>query len=261
MLVSLLTSRRYFEITNACLRGATYTTALASYYDLRYFYFDDEDVGHYTCGFVFQVMISLLRQRPDVVLYGQEWYSAVKKCKNPVVQGFLSEQICLSAIGRHGLKALDPSLGPMYTTIFEGVPVWDAFLQTGENSRLFLPKPFNFKAIDGVILQVDHKKKSALLYPIQITLSLKERDSVNVFYKDMWGDWIEPMMQKGYSVNSLFIFIDLKQPSDEPKPWGTRWGRSSAKKPKLEGGFSVVHLGIQQIDSELASTIEHRSRT
>jgi hypothetical protein len=260
MLVFLLTSVRYFQITKACLMNATFTNSLASYYDLRYFYFDNQNIGHPTCGYVFQIMMSLLRQRPDVELYGQEWYSVVRKCRNPVVQGFLSEQICLSAIATHGLTAFDPELGPMNTTIFEREPVWDCLLQSGETHGLFIPQPFSFKAIDGAILQVDHRKKVIYLYPIQITLSTKERDSAEVFYNDISKDWIWPLRAKKYKVHSIFIYIDRKAPNVSNRRT-LRSMLSGSKYSKSKGdGHDVVHIGLQQVDSELASAIAHQAK-
>ena len=33
-----------------------------TYYDLRYFYFDDRNVGHSTCGIAFQTLLGLYRR-------------------------------------------------------------------------------------------------------------------------------------------------------------------------------------------------------
>ena len=59
---------------------------------------------------------------------------------------FLAEQIVLAKIARVGL-------------------------------RLYPPKTFNYPDVDAAILQFDKKKNTAHLYPIQVTLATKHKDS------------------------------------------------------------------------------------
>jgi hypothetical protein len=36
-------------------------------YDSRYFYFDDDDVGHFTCGIAFQTLMGIYRETDAVI--------------------------------------------------------------------------------------------------------------------------------------------------------------------------------------------------
>jgi len=93
----------------AILLGERVISNRASY-DLRYFYFDDDDVGHSTCGIAFQTLLGLYRETDTLGYNIGSWYSGIAKAQNPTVLGYLAEHVCLEHIQRFGLRAVDPQL-------------------------------------------------------------------------------------------------------------------------------------------------------
>ena len=80
-------SLSYLAIMEACLQERVVLTDDKDLYDLRYFYVDENHVGHCACGVAFEAMTRILRTR-SVPFCAQEWYLAVQKSRNPVVRGF-----------------------------------------------------------------------------------------------------------------------------------------------------------------------------
>ena len=234
----------------ACLQG-TVTTDREDLYDLRYFYVDECGIGHYACGVAFESMMSIFRQHRFNKFCGHEWYSAVKRSsENPVVQGFLAEHICLNHILTHGLQVVDERLGRMDQASFETLPNWDYMLWSDKELCLYVPTNYNFRAVDGAILLLDHSAKSAHLFLLQITLSMRHKESDKDFYSNMWFEWVESIETAGFTVESTFVWIDKKQPSTQTEPVLTRTLRSGTKIVRPE--YCSTHVGIGQVDERLA---------
>jgi hypothetical protein len=51
---------RYYNIMEACLQQYLVAPDIKSLYDVRYFYVDEDQIGHYTCGVAFKSMMTLL---------------------------------------------------------------------------------------------------------------------------------------------------------------------------------------------------------
>jgi hypothetical protein len=112
-------------------------------------------------------------------------------CNNPAIQGFIAKHICISGIAKEGLKVIS-ALGPMSMMTFDKVTIWQEFLKQSHTHHLFVSNNFNFKAVDCAILHVDCMMKVAKIFPIQITLSSRERDSDHIFYMKTWVEWAQP---------------------------------------------------------------------
>jgi hypothetical protein len=130
----------------------------------------------------------------------------------------VAEDICLAAIGKDGLSSIHDQLHQMSTAIFEVKPDWDICIHSEHIRYLYIPSTYNLKAVDGVILLLDRYHMTAHMFPIQITLSLRERDSDEVFYTTMWHDWAGSLEDVGYTVQSMFVYVDKKQPSSQVVP-------------------------------------------
>jgi hypothetical protein len=240
----------YLDNIKACLQNQPVQSEDRKLYDLRYFYVDEDQVGHYTCGVAFEAMMRQLRMRAEQFCQ-EDWYSTVRASSNPVVQGFVAEDICLAAIGKDGLMIVNRDLGPMSRATFAVKPQWDLCLRTEHTRYLFAPSTYNFRAVDGVILLLDRAKHLAHIYPIQITLSMRQRDSDEVFYGAMWPEWQTGLL--GFTVQSTFIYIDKNQPSTEVVPEFNRDLRYKTKAVNPE--YRRVHVGIEQVDRRLASAL------
>ncbi|KAF8804045.1 hypothetical protein BYT27DRAFT_7259493 [Phlegmacium glaucopus] len=166
-----LSKHMYLQIMRACVRGDYVSCNDRTLYDLRHFYVDETDIGRCTCGIAFETMMSLLRTYDDAPFLDDLWYTAVSRSNNPIVRGFLAEQICLSYIATNGLKTVHPMLGEMRTGSFETQPAFREFLLTDLTIQLYIPTAYNFLAVDGIILLLDRKSKQANIFSIQFTLS------------------------------------------------------------------------------------------
>ena len=237
----------------ACVRGDPVSFDDRELYDLRHFYVDEEGIGRFTCGIAFEAMMSILRTSDNAPFLDDLWYRAVSRSDNPVVRGFLAEQICLSTITTNGLKAVDQNLGRMLTASFETQPVFTEFLSTDHNVRLYIPAAYNFMAVDGIILLLDRASSQATMFPIQFTLSPNHKQSDKDFHTKLWSTWIELLTSAGFIVQSTFVWIDKKQPSDHFEPELVRALRSGNKVVHPE--YSVVHVGVEMVDSRLASAL------
>lgn len=247
----LIFLNRYLDIMRACVRGDAVNINDRRLYDLRHFYVDEKGIGCYTCGIAFETMMSILRTYSDAPFLDQLWYTAVSRSTNPVVRGFLAEQICLSSIAASGLKAVHPDLGRMSTAYFDAEPAFDQLLSTNNHTiRLYIPTAYNFMTVDGIILLVDHNSKKATIFPIQFTLSQNHNQSDKEFHTRLWPTWIKPITSAGFSVCSTFVWIDKKQPSEHVEPKVVQKLRSGDKVVHLE--YSVVHVGVEMVNSRLA---------
>jgi hypothetical protein len=237
----------------ACVRGDPVRPNDRSLYDLRHFYVDEKGIGRFTCGIAFETMMSMLRTHDDAAFVDDLWYTAVSQSDNPIVRGFLAEQICLSYIAANGLMAVDPKLGRMSTTSFDKQPAFAQLLSTDHTIRLYVPTAYNFMAVDGVILFLDRASKKATMFSIQFTLSLNYKQSDKEFHTRLWSTWTEPIVSAGFSVHSTFVWIDKKQPSDHVEREIVRMLRSGDKVVHPE--YSVVHVGVEMVHSRLASAL------
>jgi hypothetical protein len=245
----LIFRTRYLRIMEQCIQGSHVTIDDRNLYDLRYFYVDTEGTGHFTCGIAFESMMLILRRQSDMLFLADSWYGAVLRSSNPVVQGFLAEQICLSSIAIKGLTAVHTELGRMSTAKFENEPAFAEFLSTDHRICLYVPTAYNFMAVDGVILLLDRASKQATMFSIQFTLSQNHKQSDKEFHTRLWPTWIEPITSAGFSVRSTFVWIDKKQPSEHVKPKLVKALRSGNKVVHPE--YSVVHVGVEMVDSRL----------
>ena len=242
---------RYLNIMRACVQGNLVEPNDRSLYDLRHFYVDEKGIGRFTCGIAFEKMMSMLRIHDTVPFVNDMWYTAVSRSSNPVVRGFLAEQICLAFIADNGLMAVDPKLSRMSTVNFDTQPDFAQFLSTDHKIRLYVPFAYNFRAVDGVILLLDRPSKKATMFSIQFTLSLSHKQSDEEFHRRLWLSWTEPIVSAGFSVHSTFVWIDKKQLSDVVKPKVVRVLRSGDKIVHPE--YSVVHVGVKSVNKRLAS--------
>ena len=235
-----------------CVQGAPVTSIDHNLYDLRYFYADDKGIGHSTCGIAFESMMAILRTQDVAPFMENSWYKAVSKSGNPVVRGFLAEQICLSTIATAGLMVVDRKLSRMTIASFEDEPDFSEFLSaTNHKTRLYIPIRYNFQAVDGVILLLDRANKQATIFPIQFTLAKRHRQTEKDFYEMYWTTWIKPLVSAGFNIQSTFVWIDNNQPSDHTVPQLVKALRSGLK--IIHPQFSVVHVSVEMVDPKLAS--------
>ena len=197
----------------------------------------------------------ILRQQQFKMFCTPEWYSAVEQySNNPIVQGFMAEHICLSQIAAEGLRVVDPKLCMMDHAVFEVTPNWTNLLSSDRTLCLYVPISFNFPAVDGAILLLDHHLKVAHLFLLQITLSLRHRNSDETFYTNTWRNWTKAITDAGFkNIETTFIWIDKKQPSCEEKTGTSR--TTCQGTTVVHPSYKSIHVGIQAVDLKLARAL------
>jgi hypothetical protein len=144
---------------------------------------------------------------------------------------------------------VDARLGQMDQASFETQPNWDHMLRSNKKLCLYVPINYNFRAVDGAVLLLDHSAKKAHLFLLQITLSIRHKDSEADFYSSMWFSWVQSIEAAGFTVESTFVWIDKEQPSMQFQPALTKKLCSGGKVVQPE--YYSTHVGIGQIDQKL----------
>ena len=174
-------------------------------YDRRFFYIDNDGIGHSTCGLARDAVLMALRKLEyDPFLDSAVSFRIAKN--NTSVLDFLIKQKCLSSISRKGLKVPYFSFDSMPIKIWRGkYPDFDM----NEYLALYVPLAFNYQAIDGIIVHLDKNELHALLIPIQITTTTKcHPDSKHVIFA-LWKS-LKPMLE-GYTLGVRFLWFREQQ--------------------------------------------------
>ncbi|KAL1916623.1 uncharacterized protein VTP21DRAFT_5327 [Calcarisporiella thermophila] len=195
--------RRYIDVMRGCLLNKKMLNTMKSY-DHRYFYIDENYIGHYTCGLARAAMSGIFREVGEDIFLDREWLNRLRTFKdNPSVLGFVVEQASLSSISQNGLKVNGLGFSNMKTIVFSSdFPTYNFDLKLA----LYIPLAYNFKAIDGLILSLDEKNKTAHLVPIQITISKYHSDSESKFFAN-WNSWTQDLIEEGYTIKATFLWI------------------------------------------------------
>jgi len=236
-------------------------TANKTWYDLRYFYFNDQDVGCSTCGMAFRALLAVYRQHKVTLNYKiAEWYEAISLSPNHTVLGYLVEQMCLTAI-QHGalrgtaLQEIDEALGNRLEEkeFFDNVPPVAKLINGHDDLRLYIPTVFNFPDIDGAIVRLDRVEKKAYVYLIQVMIAENHKDSEENFYLKQWDRWEKMFVVYGYHVSSMFVWIDTEKPSTKNGLKEIESTRRSTRKTEktVVAEHQSTHISIKSLDSVL----------
>jgi len=203
MFISAL--RFYLPTLLGCLTDSDISSSDPECFDYRYFYPDRTfSFGNCTCGLARQAGAVVIRTESPGLLVGNVWLQALRAFKdNPSVIGFLVEQACLSAISRTGFSHGSINWESFPATLFQGDLI-QAIPTTGDSEKFFIPKDPFFRDIDALYLKLDDQNKTALVVPIQITVSKDHADSEARFYS-RWTQWLAHLA--GFQVTTAFVWI------------------------------------------------------
>ena len=221
---------RHYEYMKACVFGLPVSTSWKHIRDLvdhRYFYdhFDPKlgRVGNFSCGLARNAAAEILLAN-NVVFTGVDFLKPLPKhIDNPSVVEFMIEKAVLSSISLYGLNAAKETNGSMIVKSYLG-GIQSLYPEMGD-LVLHLPGSFNFKTIDGVIVRKagpknDNTKNQLFVFPLQVTVSKKHKDSHATFFKE-WKQWIQDL--KEFDVVPEFIWISEKGADvithDESSKW------------------------------------------
>jgi len=188
--------------------------------DHRYFYdkYDptlEKFVGHYTSGICRDAVAAMVLENRWRFDDKDLLQSLPKKITNPCIAGFMIEQAVLSLIVHNGLNITPELNNPMGHYFFEGE--FPSFNTTKGKPVLYVPKVFNFRNIDGIIVytaprprgrNAGNAKQKLFMFPLQITLAPdKHSKSLQKFFSE-WTTWTEDLQK--FNVVPEFVWISPK---------------------------------------------------
>lgn len=184
-------------------------------YDMRHFYFDNERVGHSTCGMAFQTLMDTFREYGVSSRNVAPWNWAISNTPNPIILEYLVAYVCLNTIQRTGWGMLDPELErPLETEIFDSVPDVERLITEGIHTcRLYVLAAFDFPFIDAVIVRLDRNAKKAYIYLVQVAIATN-KGSGEDFYRTQWAVWKSSFssnysgLSNNYEFFSRFAYIN-----------------------------------------------------
>eukprot|EP01136_Pigoraptor_vietnamica_P024391 Opistho-1_new@77382 len=221
-------------------------------YDHRFFFsFPDATepgVSRYRAvsGLALAALVHVVRtvlQASEQFFHDATMIHACQKNPNPVVRGFLVEQVVISFIQQHGL-----SLGrshrpkPARVVSFTGrFP--DAFLGDSDACVQFVPAAFNYKFVDSVIVEVAKASKgtskkrggattSGTIYAVQVTLQ-RIQDHVRSL-EFFSGDSAKPFQETAATVSSWnYVMVWIVRDAEAASWEAARRSAKTAPQPAL----------------------------
>ncbi|PVF91149.1 hypothetical protein CPB86DRAFT_878666 [Serendipita vermifera] len=203
---------RYFQVMEIFLRNGQLISDDKTIYDPHYFYVQNK-IGYCMCGVVAKTMMPLLRSYRFRHMKYQLWYDSLRESQNPIVKGFIAEQILLYLICIAGLPAVDPGLTQMEAVHFSEYPFWEHQIKDADKCRLHIPMKPNFPYIDAVIIYLDTRNRHAYLYPLQITINRVHKNSELQFYTSTWPTWKKALSEQGFTASFVFVWIGTHKPT------------------------------------------------
>lgn len=155
---------------------------------------------------------------------------------NASVIGYFLEHAILRSIVTAGIPCLD-IIGPMPQIVFQDFPSYNL---THEKA-LYVPEAYKFPAIDAVLLYLNHREKTAQLFPIQVTIQKTHRSSEEQFFNN-WSFWSGSLGEYGeYKITVTFIWVtsdqELKRRSQREKLRKLRDGSEKVVHPNYDSIF------------------------
>lgn len=212
--------QRHYQYMRACLFGRFIWVSskfIPNLVDHRYFYDDKYDSergefeAHYTCGICRNAVASMVLENKARFDKGI-WQSLPEYTTNPCVTGFVMEQAILAWILLQGLNITPKLNHPMGVTLFQDdVPSFDT---TKNDPVLYIPKVFNFRNIDGIIVytgprprgrSAKNAKQKLFMFPLQITLAPDKHSKSREKFFSEWKTWTEGL--QNFDVVPEFVWI------------------------------------------------------
>ena len=243
-----LTSCRYQKYVDACIeRRPVPARVRPELIDHRYFC-EAENVGSCACGIAREAVAGQLR------LHGENRYgntalqSLDDYISNESVVRFFIEQAILQTIQFRGLKTIPEISQPMTMIPFDGYPVFD----TSKELALYVPCNFNYYAIDGIILRLNHssgsngEREKAIPFPLQITIAKPHKDSEKHFF-NQWNKWKASL--KNFDVEVRFLWISIENPSHTNLDESSRSLRH--KKMTIHPPYSSRWIHLEEVNKDV----------
>ncbi|PGH23093.1 hypothetical protein AJ80_02867 [Polytolypa hystricis UAMH7299] len=114
---------------------------------------------------------------------------------------------------------------------------------------LYIPDSYNHLAIDALVVHLAEtdEGKTAHLYPIQVTIAERHKDSETEFFL-RWGKWC-PQLGDEYNISVTFLWIDM---TEQYTTTAIEENVQSARRglQYLNSHFDVIHIPLAQVNAE-----------
>ncbi|KAK2786615.1 hypothetical protein FQN53_006319 [Emmonsiellopsis sp. PD_33] len=195
---------RYQDYVKACFTGQITPKDVPSDNVDHRFFFEENEQGRCLCGIVREAVTKELALLGTYLFSIDDCTAAMGQLiTNPVVVGFFLEQAMILSICQSGIRHLNIS-GRMPQISFEQFPTYDLTKTTA----LYVPKAFNFPAIDALVLHIDKSKKKARMVPIQITIQQAHKDPRDLFFNHFKKYWCRNLEKYEVTVEFLLLGAD-----------------------------------------------------
>jgi len=171
---------------------------------------------------------------------------------NASMKGFWIEQLCLACMSRLGLQVdpgvvIEQGLQVVHIDNEESldVPAFQTLFQ--KYKILYIPKSFNFKAVDGIIV-VAPDKKTVKIFPIQITIARSHSESVEKFKEVLWPNLKDKFKFEHIEIH--FVWLVKELPFQGKKD--TEHFDATAEFPKLSIYYREIRSLLPDLDDLLS---------
>ena len=174
---------RFRKAVSACLQENTVESKGQHLLDARFFYVGTDNQGHITSEFVRQVAGPYMREINGIDLFLSPNFASTKFLSiNPAALGYQVEEMVLSHIAQHGFVEAGLEFKKIKNIYFFSGKYPDYHAE--EETALYIPTAFNYKAVDGVLICRTHeltaegeKVAKTTVVGLQVTLSGHHKDT------------------------------------------------------------------------------------
>jgi hypothetical protein len=224
--------------------------------DWRYFYVDDDQRGHVTCGIARLVAGALLRRVKKLTDFLDPiWKRRTEMSgKNPSVLGFHVEYLILLHIRLHGCLAAGPEFGETKTEESFGGNMPVTRIPEFKGCILYRPGSFNFPAVDAILVYRDKGNAKAVTVGIQVTIAGVHSDSEEKFFRQ-WEDWQAHVDCENIEFRFLWIVENhrnRKRAIVVPEKTLTLRGGTKVVTPQ----YTSIETTVKEVDQGIGRSLE-----
>jgi len=233
--------------------------------DFRYFYYRNGR-GYTTCDFARQATANSLRSVYDLAEFlTPKWFDSLPSGSNPVVLGFLIEEMLLSWIsvygflGAHSTFKSKPDVVQLFHDDLPQVSAVPGF-------TLYIPSKYNNPAVDAIMVPIDKARAQAVVAGVQTSLSDRHANTEEVFLRN-WKWWEQMLLCD--KVTFVFVWLLEKVGSGppeaslpEPGPSRPRRSQRVSQKAPLKVAatpnrpeFHRVFITIKDVSAEIGENL------
>lgn len=187
-----------------CLSNGPTAVLAGDYLDWRYFFVDDDRVGHATSEIVRQIAVRYLRPQVSIDRFlTYSWYKSISCAPNRTALGFTVESMMISWIATNGcMYLMDPTRCKFFSTEQPELEVYE-----GTAIYIRVPLKFNPRAVDAILVHVNRPPfQEAIVVGIQIAITKNYGQSAESAFMREWETY-RRQLRLGDRVTYDFLLI------------------------------------------------------